>query len=287
MFFNYSTIARNKYLLDFVKYQNLKLSNTSDLSFFYSNERFRKNSSYSTLFKAIFEINEKYLTSVSKRRLWIFFKFFVTNVYGGSEIFDFKQRELGNILFFDMIGLYKAWRHIRGYPVNGQRTWSNGKSVTKNNTVFRSFRLQQFYTEFGTKKRTSFQILLNAEYNNRLWQKTWIVEWTRAKLSMLRTVKGAKKKVLTIDMVSLAKGITTGYARRGKAIRYSRGKKALKMLTVGLPIYFTRYLFSTGDYKKFPYEIRITQEEKHVMKRRKKKTVKGKNLKKKSKAKKK
>lgn len=278
---------KHRYWLEYIKNKDFKLTHTSDLSFFYLNERFRKNSSYSVLFKSIFEIPEKkYMESVSKKRLWIFFKYFVLKIYGSLEIHDFKQREIGNILFFDMIGLYKAWRHIRGYPVNGQRTWSNGKSVTKNNTAFRSFRLQQFYTEFGTKKRTSFQILLNAEYNNRLWQKTWIAEWTRAKLSMLRTVKGAKKKILTIDMVSLAKGITTGYARKGKAIRYSRGKKALKMLTVGLPIYFTRYLFLTGDYKKFPYEIRITQEEKHVMKRRKKKKV-VKGAKKKSKSKKK
>lgn len=275
-------MAKHKYWLEYIRLKDFKLTHTSDLSFFYSNERFRKNTTYSTLFKSIFEVNEKYRDTVNKRRLWMFFKYYVLKIYGSLEIHDFKQREVGNILFFDMIGLYKAWRHVRGYPVNGQRTWSNGKSVTKNNTIFRSFRLQQFYNEFGTKKRTSFQILLNAEYNNRLWQKTWIVEWTRAKLSMLKTVKSAKKKILTIDMVSLAKGITTGYARRGKAIRYSRGKKALKMLTVGLPIYFTRYLFFTGDYKKFPYEIRIAQEEKHVMKRKKKKSVK-KNIKKKKK----
>ena len=275
MVYFYSTLARSKYLLDYVKYKDLKLTQGSDLSFFYLNERFRKNTSYSLLFKSIFEVDRDSLDFVPKRRLWIFFKYFVLNVYGGSEIHDFKRREVGNILFFDMIGLYKAWRHVRGYPTRGQRTWSNGKSVTKNNTVFRSFRLQQFYTEFGTKKRTSFQILLNAEYNNRLWQKTWITEWTRAKLSMLKTVKGVKKKILTIDMVSLAKGVTTGYARKGKAIKYSRGKKALKMLTVGLPIYFTRYLFLTGDFKKFPYIIRITQEEKHVMKKKRKKSSKG------------
>lgn len=91
---------------------------------------------------------------------------------------------------------------------------------------------------------------------------------------MFRKKKDKKKiKNIVIDLQNLAKGVTTGYARRGQAVRYSKGKKALKFLTIGLPIFFTRYLFLRSVLKKFPYFIQFQQQEKRRMKGKKSKKM--------------
>lgn len=30
-----------------------------------------------------------------------------------------------HIVFLDLLQTYKGWRHLRGHPANGQRTWTN------------------------------------------------------------------------------------------------------------------------------------------------------------------
>jgi len=67
-----------------------------------------------------------------------------------------------------MINNYKIWRHIRGYPVNGQRTASNGKSCTKNNTLFRNFRIFQILSAYGKKRKKKATQLVLGEYINKL-----------------------------------------------------------------------------------------------------------------------
>lgn len=254
---------------NYVKINEFYLSDLSNLSFFFKKGLFSKNNIYNYTLRSSFNVNKLKILKITQRKMWTFFKYYLLLKNQRLEVLNFKDLQLGRIIFFDMINLYKAWRHIKGYPVRGQRTWSNGKSCTKNNSTLKSFRLQQFYKEFGTKKRTNFNVLLNAEYNNKLWQKSWVSEWHRAKTYCLRT-RNRKTNTITVDIVSLSKGITTGYIRRGQASKYNKGKKALKMVTLGLPIFFSKYFFANGDLKKFPYKIVATQEEKKPQKRRKK-----------------
>ena len=47
-----------------------------------------------------------------------------------------KERFLLNIFFLDLIVSYRGWRHSKGLPVRGQRTWTNAWTVYKNNLVF-------------------------------------------------------------------------------------------------------------------------------------------------------
>ena len=77
------------------------------------------------------------------------------------------ERIVLNLVFLDMLGLLKMWRHIKGYPANGQTTYTNSKS-SKKNKLLMQFRLNQFYSLFGKKKRNIFPTLIQAEYNNRL-----------------------------------------------------------------------------------------------------------------------
>lgn len=71
------------------------------------------------------------------------------------------------LLFLDMLQLLKMWRHIKGYPANGQTTYTNANNSKKNKLLL-NFRLEQFYALFGKKKRNIFPTLIQAEYNNRL-----------------------------------------------------------------------------------------------------------------------
>lgn len=76
--------------------------------------------------------------------------------------------EIAHLIIMDMLFILKMWRHIKGYPANGQATHTNS-NTSKKNKVLLNFRLDQFYAMFGKKTRNIFPILIQAEYNNRLW----------------------------------------------------------------------------------------------------------------------
>lgn len=76
-------------------------------------------------------------------------------------------QKVAYLVVLDMLQLLKMWRHIKGYPANGQTTYTNANNSKKNKTLL-NFRLEQFYALFGKKKRNIFPTLIQAEYNNRL-----------------------------------------------------------------------------------------------------------------------
>ena len=213
------------------------------------------------------------------RRFWNYFCWFFNQKYGtnADTVLDTKTT---TIVFWDMLGLYKAWRHCKGYPVNGQRTWSNGKSCTKNNNFLKTYRLKQMQTAFGSRKKSNYAILVQAEAVNKLWLKTWPFEWIQGRYHAIRS-KSRKGSAIPVDVANLAKGITTGYRRFGAGERWNNSKKALKTVTIGLPLYFSRFFFGFVRKKYFKYQLTLLQPEvKQVHKKKKK-------LKKKTKAKKK
>jgi len=81
-----------------------------------------------------------------------------------------EKLKLAHLVFLDMLNLIKMWRHIKGYPANGQTTYTNANNSKKNKQLL-NFRLEQFYFLFGKKRRNIFPTLIQAEYNNRLWKK--------------------------------------------------------------------------------------------------------------------
>lgn len=178
------------------------------------------------------------------------------------------------IVLCDLLGLYRGWRHYRGYPVNGQRTRANAKSCLKNNTAIRTYRLAQFIKMFGSSKKANYITLIQAEAMNRLWLKAWPFEWAQGRVHTFRS-KPKNSPTIPIDIVNLAAGITSGYKRFGRGERWSSSKKALKTVTVGLPVLFSRYFFTSISKKYFRYKLSILRPEnikkKHVKKKRKKK----------------
>jgi len=194
--------------------------------------------------EALFEehANLKFLSATwTQRKYWNFFCWFFRFRFGGPTDYC-TNWETTQLVLWDMLGSYKSWRHCRGYPVNGQRTWSNGKSSTKNNVSLKNYRLAQFKLKFGVRKKSNYAVLIQAEAVNRLWLKTWPAEWLQGHLHALRS-KARKVAVIPVDLQNLARGVSTGYIRRGQAEKWNKSKKALRTVTIGLPLFFFALFF--------------------------------------------
>lgn len=183
-----------------------------------------------------------------------------------------ENQKIAYLVFLDMLQLIKMWRHIKGYPANGQTTYTNANNSKKNKTLL-NFRLEQFYKLFGKKKRNIFPTLVQAEYNNRLWHNMWYLEWAQGTQFVFSLVN-PQKQTIAFDPVSLAKGQTNGYVRVGNASKIGKAKKITKQCTVGVPLFFTRYLYTDLLPASFPYKLSIGDDlRKKMGKKKKKKSV--------------
>lgn len=181
------------------------------------------------------------------------------------------------LVFLDMLGLIKMWRHIKGYPANGQTTYTNANTAKKNKILL-NFRLDQFYNLFGKKRRNIFPTLIQAEYNNRLWHNLWFNEWIQGTQFVFSLVN-PQKQTISFDPVNLARGQTNGYLRVGNASKIGKAKKITKQCTVGVPLFFSRYIYAEILPEVFPYRLLIADD---LRKKMGKKMGKKKNVTKKS-----
>ena len=175
-------------------------------------------------------------------------------------------------LFLDMLHLHKMWRHVKGYPANGQTTYTNSKT-SKKNKILLNARLDQFYNLFGKKRRNIFPTLIQAEYNNRLWFYMWPYEWQQGQKFLLELVNPTKQSI-PFDPVNLARGQTNGYVRVGAASKIGKAKKITKQGTVGLPIFFTKYIYADLLPESFPYKLSIADDLRKKMGKKNKKKQK-------------
>lgn len=169
-----------------------------------------------------------------------------------------EKQLVANLVMLDMLKLMKLWRHIKGYPANGQTTYTNANNSKKNKTLL-NFRLEQFYALFGKKKRNIFPTLIQAEYNNRLWHDIWYLEWAQGTQFVFSLVN-PNKQTIPFDPVSLAKGQTNGYVRVGNASKIGKAKKITKQCTVGVPVFFSKYIYAEILPAIFPYRLSIADD---------------------------
>lgn len=80
-----------------------------------------------------------------------------------------------------------------------------------------------------------------------------------------------KKQSIPFDPVSLAKGQTNGYLRVGNASKIGKAKKITKQCTVGLPLFFTKYIYTDILPAHFPYKLSIADDLRKKMGKKKKK----------------
>lgn len=112
------------------------------------------------------------------------------------------KKKLFNIYILDSITSYRGWRHSRGLPVRGQRTWSNSKSVNKSNNTLRNFKLNLSRKYYGNIPFGDIKVATLAEKINDVWKEQWEHEWTSAKNSRLK-YKG-NRNLIKIDIYSMA-----------------------------------------------------------------------------------
>ena len=190
--------------------------------------------------------------NISHKDLVHNYKFLEKHFY--SIFFNLKNiREQANCVFKDMLCLVKMWRQIRGYPQRGSTTHTNANTSKKNKILF-SYRLSQFNKLFGDKKRNIYPTLIKAEYNNRLWYTVWHKEWLQAS-KFVEKMLDISKNYTCFNPALLADNQTNGYIRIGKAAKIGKSKKLTKVFTIGVPIFFTRYIYYDNIPSNFPKKL--------------------------------
>ena len=179
------------------------------------------------------------------------------------------ERIVGVLLLKDICGLISTWRHIRGYPSHGQSTHGNSKTARKKN-LLSYYRLIQMLQLFGRKKRNIFPTLIQAEYMNRLWKNNWLEEWLEASLFVEITIATSRGQA-PFNPVLLAKGQTNGYTRSGRAAKLGKAKKITKSFTIGVPIFFSQWIYFDPLPEGFPARLFIADEVRKKMGKKKNK----------------
>ena len=170
----------------------------------------------------------------------------------------------------DMMFLIKIWRIIKGYSSNGQRSHSNNKGNKKNKKLL-LFRVQQFYQMFGRKRRDIFPTLITAEYTNRLWYLNWYLKWAEARFFAYKLALGTRKGA-KFDPHLVSKNIVTGVQKIRKKKKHNTAKKkALLVITIGLPLLFSRYMYTRKPDRELPFTLSIPDETRRKMGKKKRK----------------
>lgn len=164
--------------------------------------------------------------------------------YGALVPFDcsIKNRMLANIFFLDFINSYKGWRHLRGLPSRGQRTWTNATSSYKNNLVLRHLKLLQFKKMLGSLNINDIAVSLNAESVNLLWKNQWEHEWREAKKKRIFFLQ--KNSInFKIDLFSASKCIVGGFNKKYSKSKQQKTSIKNNSFTIGFDFGFTKGLF--------------------------------------------
>jgi len=112
-----------------------------------------------------------------------------------------KKKRLINIYYLDLISSYRGWRHSKGLPVRGQRTWTNAWSVYKSNLVLREYRVEVSKRIYGSIQLNHLSIAYLAEQINSLWKFQWEREWKIAKKKRFMQSQN-ESNVQKIDLLS-------------------------------------------------------------------------------------
>lgn len=116
--------------------------------------------------------------------------------------FNVLRRKIMNIYVLDMITCYRGWRHYRGLPVRGQRTWTNAWSSYRSNWLLRNHKLLVSKKNYVNVPLKDVKVASIAEYVNLTWKQQWDYEWLSAKNSRLQ-FKG-NKNTIKIDIYAMA-----------------------------------------------------------------------------------
>ena len=192
-----------------------------------------------------------------------------------EEIYDLANHDnsllfmaqVTNVLLKDILGVISAWRQARGYPKNGQRTRTNAKTSKRVKYLY-LHRISQMILLYRRRKRNIFPTLVLAEYVNRLWYYNWRHEWDEAHNFVMLLVTLSKTRP-PFNPVLLAKAQTNGYTRSGSALKLGKAKKITKTFTIGVPVFFTQWIYEEPLPEGFPTKLYIEDETRRQMGKKK------------------
>lgn len=160
------------------------------------------------------------------------------------RLYSTKFKKLSHLLIHDITLSYRGWRHYKGLPVRGQRTWSNSR-MSKNSNIdmrlLKSRLLKSYYKSFDN---STVNVGMAVEAYNRLWYKQWYVEWWNMKVRRVRLSKNSNK-VCVYDFNSVVAGRVVGYQRQAKPGKKKRVYKN-NYFTLGFNLGSTKKLLSAA-----------------------------------------
>lgn len=154
-------IFLKKKFFDFIKNDKIFLNKFFDLNTCILNT-YGLGSFFFKFFQFRFETKNKIFNTLKKKL--IFLRVFRT--YLSRNYFSFFKLFEKNLVNLYYINTYRAWRHIRGLPVRGQRTWTNANSVYYSNVYLRKFIFKKASIDYSGVNSNSANIALLAEYAN-------------------------------------------------------------------------------------------------------------------------
>lgn len=151
-----------------------------------------------------FEINKNIaLTSLTDFE-WITFLKILDDIFptGTNHLHKYECQ----ILILELITTYRGWRHSKGLPLRGQRTWSNASSSKKSNLTLRQVqeRLARFF--YNNSSLSEINLAYIAEKVNLLWKIQWNNDWNLAKKRLKHARRKNQRAPMKIDIHSMAKG---------------------------------------------------------------------------------
>ena len=182
-------------------------------------------------------------TSCDNLVIWRVLRTFLSRNYSVK-----KTTEL-NLLALYNINCYRAWRHIRGLPTRGQRTWTNANSCFLSNIMLRKSLYNIAKLKYTGVQSSVANIANLAEYSNIVWKKQWFDEWTFMKDKRLN-FKGAYS-IYKIDLYAMSKfRVKVEKEQKVLSKRARRKKKKLEVknvFTTGFETGFTKSLLKKSN----------------------------------------
>ncbi len=156
---------------------------------------------------------------------------------------SYKTRNLLNIYLLHLLGTYRGWRHSRGLPVRGQRTWSNAWSNYRSNLILRTYKITISKKIYGPAfSNDSFTAYLAEEVNN-MWRLQWGAEWFEARRKRLNSQKNSRNSV-KIDIIAMSKLQIDSYSKNKEATKLKKQKR--NVFTLGFDSGFTKQVLKTS-----------------------------------------
>ena len=211
----------------YLKYDKIFLNKFDSLLNF-KNNTYGINLHFLNFCKYRFELLNNDIFMLNKKYKYIFLRIvrsFISRNY--INFFNFFQK---NIITLYKINNYKTWRHVRGLPVRGQRTWSNANSVYYSNTFLRKFLFRKASLYYGSSNTSIANVAILAEYANCIWKNQWYSEWNSGKIKRLQFDNAYS--AFKVDLFSMSK-FNIKFEKKQKVVsKRARRKKKVEVKNV-------------------------------------------------------